>query len=163
MRRIEAILHRTPTTASFGILAATSVVLVVFKLFTEYFTTLNPGFVLGFEFAFQLGLLAAFGVAYLAWVSLHAFGRVGAGTGAGFRLAAVGLAARVWVAFLVMAVGGETSGSIYDEVPSVADRVWWVRNGSLVVYGCGIALVVIASVTDLVRRRRVPPWMTLVD
>jgi hypothetical protein len=82
------------------------------------------------------------------------FGSVGAGSGAGLRLAALGLAARIAVAFYVTLTGGEASGSIYDGLPQLTGTVWWVRHLSLIAYGCGIALVVLASAADIVRGRR---------
>jgi len=163
MRRIVAILLRSPTTASFGVMAVLSIVVALWFHFASFFLLVDPLHTPGFDVSFQLGLLATLGVTCFAWVSLHAFGLVGAGTGAGFRLAALGFAARISVTFYVMMTGGEAGRSIYDDLPQLAGPVWLVRNFSLATYGCGIALVVLASATDLVRRRRVPPWMTFVD
>ncbi len=163
MRRIVEILLRSPTTASFGIISVVSVVVALWIQFASFFLMVDPRYALDFDVPFQVGLLATLGVTCFAWVSLHASGLVGAGSGAGFRLAALGFAARISVTLYVMMTGGEAAHSIYDELPSIAGPVWWARNGSLVAFGCGIALVVLASATDLVRRRRVPPWMTFVD
>jgi len=163
MRRIVAILLRSPTTASFGIIAFISVAVALWIQYASFFLLVDPRHAPGFDVAFQLGLLATLGVTCFAWLTLHAFGFVGAGAGAGLRLAALGFAARASVTLYVMMTGGEAAGSIYDELPSIAGPVWWVRNFSLVAYGCGIALVVLATATDLLRRRRVPRWTALVD
>lgn len=163
MRRIVAILSRSPTTASYGVVAVVSVVVALWIQFASFFLMVDPRHALDYDVPFQLGLLSTLGVTCFAWVSLHDVGFVGAGTGAGFRLAALGFAARISVTLYVMMTGGEAGRPIYDELPSIAGPVWWVRNGSLVAFGCGIALVVIASAVDLVRRRRVPRWATIVD
>lgn len=153
MRRIEAAVLRAPTTDSFSIVAYLTVVCGLFALEAGYFLCVEPRTTIALDFRLQLGLLATLGLTALTWVTLHAFGFVGAGTGAGIRLAALGFAARMWVTLCVAMTGGETSGSIYDRLPEVTGSVWWVRHLSLVAYGCGIALVVLASAADLVRRR----------
>lgn len=155
MRRIEAIvLQKTATMGSCLFVAHLTVLCGVFLLASEHQLFVDPVSTRASDFRLQLGLLATIGVTALAWLTLRAFGSVGAGSGAGLRLAALGLAARIAVAFYLTLTGGEATGSIYDQLPQLTGTVWWVRHLSLVAYGCGIALVVLASAADIVRGRR---------
>ena len=160
MRRIEATVLRTPTTESFSIVTMLAVVIGLWMQTTAYFLCVEPRVTIAFDFELQLGLLATLTLTAVAGVTRHAVGLVGAGTGAGFRLAAIGFAARTSVTLYVTMTGGETGGSIYDLMPTLLRPVWWARHLSLIAYGCGIALVAVASATDIVRRRRTPRWAT---
>ena len=163
MRRLLALASRPPALGSYGLLAMFAAVLSVWLQYALWALVGSPQFAMRLDLIPQLGLLITFGVTFFAWSGLHAFGLVGAGSGAGFRLMCLGLAARVEVAMCVLMTGGEASGSIYDALPATAGPVWWVRNLSLVAYGCGLTLVVLASIADLRRRRHRPRWMPVLD
>ncbi len=125
----------------------------------------NPSWVLlGHEFAVLLWLFSGFVVVRLAWTSLHSFGFVGSGTGAGFALAAYAIAARV-LAELAFADGFALDANGLDWVgpARVAGVVGFLRNASLVAYGFGLALVVISTTVELRRRGATPAWTRPAD
>jgi hypothetical protein len=136
---------------------------------TLYLLAVDPESVPATDIPFQLALFAVFAGVGSAWVSAHALGLVGGGSGAGFGLAALGLAARIECELVLTMFGFESGHSVYDwekvigwNAPLGA-MVWLVRNGSLIAYGCGLALVLLASGADIVRRRRTPDWARPVD
>lgn len=137
-----------------------AVVLVIWFQCAIWILLADPEVAARSDLPLQMGLLASFGCIFFSWMTLHSFGLVGEGSGAGFRLAVVGLAARCFVAKLVEMTGAEADQSVYDAMPSITGPVWWARNVSLVAYGCGLALVVLACATDLTRRRRGHAWVT---
>ena len=163
MRPLIAAVDRAPTIASHATTAMSAVVLVLGFQVSWWIMLGDPLLVMQGDLPLQLGLLATYGVAFFGWMSLRAFGFVGEGSGAGFRLVLLGLGARIYVTLLVHLTGAEAARSIYDDLPVTAGPVWWARNGSLIAYGCGLALVVLAAGTDLVRRRRGPRWASTID
>lgn len=137
-------------------------VLVIWRLVTFYVLFVDGLTTVPFELPFQLGLFISFGVTYFLWMSLVVFGYVGKGTGAGFRLALLGLAARICGSMVVSAKLSSTDPG-YFAVESGRGPIWWTRNLGVMAFGLGLALVVLASAMDLVRRRHRPRWMPIVD
>lgn len=146
--------RETPVHAPYGVMAMLAVVLTLWFQYAMYILLVGPEFASRAELLTQLGLIVGLGVVYFVWMALWGVRRVGLGSGAGFRLALVGLAARIQVTMLVWVVGGDTFQSIYVTLPQSAGPIWWVRQASLFAYGFGLALVVLSSAVDIARRRR---------
>ena len=138
-------------------------VLGVWAKVTDHIFLTDPISAIQFELPLQVTLFVTYGVICLAWVSLHSFGFVGGGSGAGFRLMLLALLARTLASMVVLMAGGGPEGSVYSKLPSISGLLWWVRNGSLFTFGLGIGLVVLASGADLARRRRRPRWVPFSD
>lgn len=152
-------LSRVPRESSFLALSMLAALLAIWLQCVIFGLLLDGRWASTGDLPLQLTLLATTGVALFAWITLHARGLVGPGSGAGFRLAIVGLAARVEVSMFVLWMGGETGASIDDAVPAAAGAIRWVRTGSLVAFGWGLGLVAVACAFDLRRARRVPQWL----
>lgn len=163
MRRLFALAGRSPTIAPFAVYSMLAAVLSVWFQYAIWTLCAEPQSVTQLDLPLLLALFVALGVTCFAWASLHAFGFVGEGSGAGFRLVLIGLVSRVFVSMVVNMTGAEADGSIYDALPPIATPVWLVRNVSLVTIGCGLMLVFVASGADFVRRRRGPRWMAALD
>ena len=156
-------LFRSLTIETYTVTAMFWAVLGVWTHVTHYMLFTDPFSTIEFELPFQVALFATIGAVYFVWMSLYVFGFVGKGSGAGFRLALLGLAARVVGSIIVVSTTPSSDGSTYGSLVTGAGPVWWVRNLGIVAFGWGIALVLIATAMDLARRRGRPRWMTIVD
>jgi hypothetical protein len=154
-----------PTLTSSGVLAFAAASLPVWWQASAYQLLEGGEWALGVPVRLELWLLGAFTAAFAVWVTLHVMGLVGTGTAAGFRLVLLGFATRAAADVLLAnaAIHLDASGLVYSTPRRVADVMWLVRNGSLVCFGLGFGLVVLATATDLRRRRRAPAWTRAED
>lgn len=154
-------LARAHTASVLGTVVLLSLVVASFLWWAIWAMLASGPWVLsGSDLPFQVGLLLAFGVAFLAWSGLHSLGYVGSGTGAGFRLALLGLGVRIHTEGLI-SLGGVRVGdstATYWAPDSVPQMLCLVRATSLVAYGFGMALVAITTAVELRRRRTTPAW-----
>lgn len=142
-----------------------AVALNVFYFATCYLSFNGEGWMsVGDEMPIQLSLFGGYGVVLLLWSALAIQGLVGPGTGAGFRLAALAITARVLstLAFLSMSEFAP-DGATYVGPATTTGLVWALRNGSLVAYAFGLTLVVLSTAVELRRRRTVPAWTRPAD
>lgn len=158
-----ALVSRSLTLETYTVTVMFWAVLALWVHATEYMIFTDPFASVAFELPFQVALFATIGSVYFVWMSLYIFGFVGRGSGAGFRLALLGLAARVLGSMVVVLISSSYDGSNYGALSTGAGPVWWGRNLGIVAFGWGITLVAIATAIDLARGRGRPRWMSIVD
>jgi hypothetical protein len=163
MRRPNALIARAFTIETYTVTVMFWAALAIWRQVMTWLFFVDPRAAAPFELPFQVGLFVAFGVTYFLWMSLYVFGYVGTGTGAGFRLALLGLAARICSSVAVVSGGPASTDSPYAVIMRGTGPIWWARNLGVAAFGLGLALVVLASAVDLRRRRRGVRWMALGD
>ena len=163
MRRVYALVGRSVSLETCSVTVMLWPLLALWRHATAYMLFTDPLLTSPFELPLHAFLFAALGITYFAWMTLYVLGLVGGGSGAGFRLAMLGIAARLLGSLIVVSTVSAEDGSNYCAVWRGTGLVWWVRNLGIVAFGWGIALVVIAAGMDLVRRRHRPRWMPVLD
>lgn len=152
-------LTRSPHRTTFGRSPAT-----LFVLFPAFVAagTLPYVFVSGLlsangsHWAFNLALLAALGVAFVAWhIGVHRE-RWSPASGAGFGLAGYALGLRFFIEFC-LSFFGEPARSVAPEI-GFGEFVATLRALSLVAFVFGFATVFAASLWERRVARLAPPW-----
>ena len=165
MESMLVAIRRAPPTTAFMLVALPAATLDVW--FNAMFNQgiIAPEWAFGGPILLETVLLATLGASFGVWVSLHLAGLVGSGTGAGFRLALLGFASRTASDLLLSyaATDVDAAGLVYRATYHAGGALWLVRNGSLVCYGFGLALVVLSTAIELRRRRRTPAWTRPAD
>ena len=165
MRSILSCLRRAPATTSFMVVAFLAATLSLWFDAMIHRAVIAPEWFFNVPIPLEIVLLATFGLAFGIWISLHLLGLVGSGTAAGFRLVLLGFAARVASDLLSMyaVTNVDAAGRVYRAPDPAGGVLWLVRNGSLVCYGFGLALVLLSTAVELHRRTRTPAWTRSAD
>lgn len=110
------------------------------------------------DLALHLGLFAFLGVAIVVWSAAAMRGRVDAGTGGGFWIAAMALVARMTGEVLIYWQPALTPDSAYRWYPEIGGVIWFERNVTLMAYGFGVAFVGLSCWSERRLRKRAPAW-----
>ena len=160
MRAILAACRRSRNLEFVGLLAAFAIVWSVEFQLLPYCLLVGPLLSLPVGFPGHLALLAMLGGAIFVWIAAHQKGFVSVATGAGFRIACLGVLCRLGAWSIPAMYGLESEGrSVYDTFPSIGGFIWLLRNIGLAAYAYGIVFVALSCWSECRLRRTAPAWV----